>query len=666
MGDVNGDGIPDIVCNHGQILLGKGDGTFYVSPHTFGEAANFELLDLNGDGVLDILGLNTVDEWGFTVFLGNGNGTFQAPTFYPVADVETQVIAVGDFNGDGFVDAVTVGDKGIWLMTGKGGGVFNAPVLAVPGVGSTDLGLRAADMNNDGMLDIVLAAGGDGPSGGVAILLGNGNGTFQAPVTYLGYYNGCNITVADINSDGYLDVLCASSENASEIGVWLGEEGGKLRAPYVLTLPNNGDVEVGDVNGDGIPDLVTDSVYVSYGLGHDHFSNALYFPTAGGASQVVLANLRSPKLIDLVVNAEFTGLTVLLNKGNGRFIEGVTTAFPSSLGCGTQADFNNDGIPDLGYIQNSDTFLVMLGTGKVSAPFTAGPTISIPSPPTGGAVCFTNPGDLNGDGIPDFIVYETNNTATSGTLYPLFGKGDGNFTLGPPTSVGGDSLYYLVDVNGDGKADLINPGANQIEYGNGDGTFQKPIQLVSGVGNPISSVSWADLNGDGKPDLVVQVEDGIATYILLSNSSDTFTQTSISDFPADTFAVALGDLNGDGVPDLLLGSVANTMVLFINDGTGKFTRNQQLEVSGLQSVSAPTVIDLNGDGLNDIAVADGSDIAVLTNEGNLLFSQPKYFGQLSGGLFFGNWHGQAANAGLSDIMMPSGAGTTTMLLNETK
>lgn len=134
----------------------------------------------------------------------------------------------------------------------------------------------------------------------------------------------------------------------------------------------------------------------------------------------------------------------------------------------------------------------------------------------------------------------------------------------------------------------------------------------------------------------------------------------------DTFNVALGDLNGDGYPDLVLGSELSNIALYLNDGKGNFTFAEELTLGGLTTVSAPVIIDLNGDGKPDIAVSGGSDIGVLTNKGNLVFGQAAYFGQTSGDYYFGNWHGQAATAGKPDIMMPTGSGTTVMLLNETK
>jgi hypothetical protein len=614
VGDINGDGIPDIVCSTGQFLFGRGDGTFSLSTRYEDlYSADFELLDLNGDGNLDILGLDFGNTSSLGVAFGNGDGTFSTPTSYPIPDQTDLYLAVGDFNGDGIPDAATIGDQGVWLLTGKGGGEFNSPVLVAPTiVGSVYARFRAADMNGDGKLDLVVSA-----IGGVSILFGNGDGTFQSPVNYGGSYNGCNVTVADINSDGYLDVVCTTSQNIDTIVIYLGKAGGELRQPYLFALSNGGDVEVGDVNGDGIPDLVSDVVEVAYGLGKGKFSSPVSFPTYGLASQVVLANLRSPKVINLVTNATFVADTVLLNKGDGRVIEGITTPVLSGLDCGTELDFNGDGIADIGFLDGPN-FVIEYGTGKIGAPFTTGPSSPVPQNAGYTQICPSNLADLNGDGIPDLLIPEVNSSGTVTLLVPFFGTGNGNFSAGVPFTTSGENTNPVIaDVNGDGKADLITPNSNQLWYGNGDGTFQAPVQLVSNPNKAVSSVWVADVNGDGVSDLVVQLEDGGNTVFLESNGHGGLTQTQVGDFPDgyvyDAFAVGLGDLNGDGYPDLVVGSALNSMGIYVNDGKGNFAFFENIDVSGLILAPEPLVLDVNGDGLNDIVVSDGDDIAVLTN-----------------------------------------------------
>ncbi len=671
VGDINNDGIPDIACSGGQFLFGRGDGAFTLSQdYKYLNGAGFSLVDLNGDGNLDILGLNLGGSaWSFGVSFGNGDGTFSEPTLYPIADQNGRDIAVGDFNGDGVPDAVTVADLGVWLATGIGNGLFDQPILAVPMAANPYSTFRAADINQDGKLDLVVST-----LQGFAILLGNGDGTFQSPVNYSTTFKGPYITVADINSDGYLDILLASTQNNDVITVYLGEVGGTFKAPYFISIPTYEDIEVGDVNGDGIPDLVSDSVYIAYGKGNGEFTKPVYFPVGGGttanATQVLLAHLRCEKELDIITNDAFNRISVLLNRGNGTYVEGIKTALPSGLACGIGLDFNNDGIADLGFL-NGPNFVVEYGTGRVSAPFTAGPSSPVPQNSGYTQVCSSNFADINGDGIPDTLIPEVNSAGTATLLIPLFGTGDGSFTAGAPvTTPQVNNNAVLVDVNGDGKADLITPTTDQIWYGNGDGTFQAPVQLVSGISNTISAVQFADLNGDGVMDLVVQIEDGIGTYILLSNGKGGLTQTLLGDcsgpnYCYDTFNVALGDVNGDGYPDLVLGNELSNMALYINNGKGAFTFAEKLEVLGLLGASSPQILDVNGDGMNDVVVSDGIDIGVLANYGNLEFRQPVYFGQTESAYYFGNWHGQSATSGLPDVMMP-GSGSVTMLLNETK
>jgi hypothetical protein len=674
VGDINNDGIPDVACSGGQFMLGKGDGTFTLSPQYADLGGDgLVLLDLNSDGNLDLLGLNLPKGgWGFKVALGNGDGTFDTPTYYPISDESSVYIGVGDFNDDGIPDAVTVADLGVWLMTGKGKGIFNQPVLAVPMATNPFSRSEVADINDDGKLDIVVAT-----FGGFAVLFGNGDGTFQAPVNYSNPYGGPSLTVADINSDGYLDVICSSTQNDGGITIFLGEAGGTFRKPYKFSIDNYEDVEVGDVNGDGIPDLVSDSVYVAYGLGKGRFSTPVYFPVAGeaiaNATSLVLAHLRNEKDLDIVTNDAFNHVTVLLNKGNGSYIEGITTSLPSGLNCEAEADINGDGIADLGFTQEPSAFLMELGTGKITAPFSTGPSTAIPQN-SGYAIGCPAVGDLNGDGIPDVVIPEINTGGTETLLYPLIGSGNGIFTVGAPLMLSGvNNNVVLADVNGDGKADLVTPTLNELWYGNGDGTFQAPVQLAVG-GSPISSVATGDLNGDGVTDLVVQIGPGGVTIVLESNGSGGETQTNLGECSSpnvcyDTSYVGIGDVNGDGYPDLVLGSdESKFMGLYLNDGKGgfAFATTPRINVPGLLSAPAPMVLDVNGDGMGDIVVADGNDILILPNVGNLEFRQPVLLGQITGGLYyFGNWHGQSATSGLPDIAMPT-SDSVVMLVNETK
>jgi hypothetical protein len=176
-----------------SVLLGNGDGTFQTGPvsyTTIDGSSAFVAADMNADGIVDIV--MTGDDagpgyvGGVAVCLGNGDGTFQYGTFYPIADTGFDYLVVGDFNGDGIPDVATAGFSGVWLLTGKGDGTLNPGVL-VASLPASDGKIATADFNGDGNLDIVVvqrSGGVNGSGAGTAVLLGNGNGTFQTAKTF--------------------------------------------------------------------------------------------------------------------------------------------------------------------------------------------------------------------------------------------------------------------------------------------------------------------------------------------------------------------------------------------------------------------------------------------------------------------------------------------------
>ncbi len=187
LGDVTGDGIPDIVAVAAQdtvsTMPGNGNGSFgnaVNTPVQWLDMSGAALADLNGDGKADLViggSPEAVGDGGIGVLFSNGDGTFPQPVFYKVNDGALGNAVVGDFNGDGIPDVAAGGTKGIWFFKGKGDGTFHAGFLAVA-TPSQALWSGAADFNGDGKLDLAVSAY---PSG-VYMLLGKGNGTFKQPV----------------------------------------------------------------------------------------------------------------------------------------------------------------------------------------------------------------------------------------------------------------------------------------------------------------------------------------------------------------------------------------------------------------------------------------------------------------------------------------------------
>jgi hypothetical protein len=244
--DVNGDGNADLlVANSGDdtvgVLLGNGDGTFKVAvtyPSGGSAPVSTVVADVNGDGKLDLLVVNScsdcvTDAGSVAVLLGNGDGTFQAAVPYGSLGYAPRAVAVADVNGDGKPDIVVANNcvnylcsnssGSVAVLLGNGNGTFQAAVAYDSGTSYAN-SVTVADVNGDGKLDLLVAnscgTGSNCTNGTVGALLGNGNGTFQAAVTYnSGGYGAGSVAVADVNGDGKPDVVvsnqCASSSNCT-------------------------------------------------------------------------------------------------------------------------------------------------------------------------------------------------------------------------------------------------------------------------------------------------------------------------------------------------------------------------------------------------------------------------------------------------------------------
>jgi hypothetical protein len=355
-------------------------------------------------------------------------------------------------------------------------------------------------------------------------------------------------------------------------------------------------VAVADVNGDGIPDLISAS-----------YCNVQCHTTDGWVS-------------------------VLLGNGNGKFQTAVGYTSGGDYGTAVAvADLNGDGKPDLVVTNLCDRsngcttglVAVLLGNGNGTFQAAVG-TSSGGSTPNSIAVA-----DVNGDGKPDLVVANKG----SNSVAVLFGNGDGTFQAAVPYDSGGDLPISaaIADVNRDGKPDLVVtntcisasscPGFGSVGVllGNGNGTFQSALTYDPGA-YTLQGLAVADVNGDGKPDLVVALSSG-TVRVLLGNGDGTFQPAVAVETAVDSTSVAVADINGDGKPDLVVSGSNSTNVsivgVLLGNGDGTFQPISTYK-SGGAGVLSVVVQDLNSDSKPDVVVVNINPVAGPSSLGVLL------------------------------------------------
>jgi len=268
LSDFNNDGILDFAATYGseiRVLLGNGDGTFRfgsVATYSYFDPAAIATGDFNNDGNEDLVfgaNPNGPPTW-LVVELGQGNGKFKPETRFGHFSSYALGAAVGDFNRDGNLDLVSVSPATVSVFLGQGDGSFKH-LTNYNELGGDEVAL--ADFNGDGILDLAVLR--DTGDGGLYVQLGNGDGTFQKPRLvdpnpHLGCVTG-NLLISDFNGDGKDDLAyCERDANSGKIWVALGNGDGTFQKPVSLTIPANQGVfsfAVGDFNSDGKTDILT-------------------------------------------------------------------------------------------------------------------------------------------------------------------------------------------------------------------------------------------------------------------------------------------------------------------------------------------------------------------------------------------------------------------------
>ncbi|MBK7801800.1 MAG: VCBS repeat-containing protein [Chloracidobacterium sp.] len=304
--------------------------------------------DFNGDGIQDMVTVN-VNSNNVSVLIGDGSGGFAAAVNYGVASLPKEV-AVGDLNGDGKQDLVTanIGSYNISVLLGDGAGGFSA--ASNYGLGTTPVSVAIGDLNGDGKPDLAVA---DPWVNSVSILLGDGSGGFSAPANFSVGSAPFSVVIGDLNGDGKPDIVTVNSAS-NNVSVLLGNGSGGFGAAANFGVGSNPySVAAGDLNGDGLQDIVTansasDNVSVLLGNGSGGFSAAVNFAVGSGPISLVLGDLNGDGKPDIATANEITNtISVLTGTGTGSFGAPVNFAVGSDPYSVTFGDLNADGKLDV-------------------------------------------------------------------------------------------------------------------------------------------------------------------------------------------------------------------------------------------------------------------------------------------------------------------------------
>lgn len=512
----------------------------------------------------------------------------------------------------------------------------DAPVFPdeiVPFAGDV-FGMTVADLNDDGFVDVVSVGGYN--EGHVSVLLGRGHGSFHSEQRYDIGGNAWAVAAGDLNGDGRADLAVANG-GAGNVNLFYGTPGGTFSRGEDLDASGPASVLIRDFNSDGLQDLAVSGEFaVSVRLG---MKGGTLGPSiesqASPAYAMAAGDLNGDGVLDLLISGtEYWWGGVMLGLGDGRFVwhDGVpgNTATNAEL-----ADLNKDGALDVLTVDVNGVIRVGLNDG--SGAFTFGPTMQA------GYLDYTLAvADFDGDGVLDVASGGRGSSYNELSIFP--GIGDGTFRQRLVYPMGG--LFGLVsaDLDDDGRDDLvlesqaydIGPILLRL-YGRAEGGIG-PQALQVKTFTPPAGLDLGDLDRDGHSDLVAAVQSqalwGVGSWLWDGHGGFEYWQgIGVQPRPA---VPLLDDLNGDGIRDLVLASAAvqvcfgftcQTIVpgdnrSYLGTAGGGF---QWVSTFDQGKVGPPVLADFNGDGLPDLAHIAASEVWLRPGIGNGTFGAERKY-----------------------------------------
>ncbi len=493
-----------------------------------------------------------------------------------VGDHPVQVIA-GDFDGDGFLDLVSVDrlSSSLSLMKGFGDGTFRR-IASLP-TGTYPGGAVLADFNNDGLLDL---ATGNFLSQDVTVMLGNGLGGFGAKISTPASTTGAGIVAGDWNLDGKKDVAVIDSNN-NRLSILLGTGTGTFGSPSLITVGTRPQAAaVADFNADGKADIAVANngsgnvqVWRGNGTGGFTLANTLSTGTGSGPFAVVAADFNVDGRPDIAVSDNLAGGCGGLQGDVKVFLATTTGTFGAAkIACPgdgprgiAAADLNNDSKLDLivGLSQQTGTGKVAVMNGDNAGNF--GAPVTAATGPLPGSLAV---GDFNLDGSLDVAA----TSLTGATLSLLSNNAAGGFVVAgviPLTCTTGSACSPTAIVSGDFNNDtkpdvaVVNAADESVGLilGDGLGGFGAMVTTSTGVNSGPSYAATLDENRDGKLDVVTANEYCDEVTGICTDTVNYFQNNGAGGFtspPHITVAacdgvqgIATGEISGDLYADVV-------------------------------------------------------------------------------------------------------------------
>ncbi|MCA9279874.1 MAG: VCBS repeat-containing protein [Phycisphaeraceae bacterium] len=566
--------------------------------------------DLDGDGIVDAASASL----GLHVYLGNKRPGFDPEIVFAngINSPGDALVTSGDFDNDGDIDLLMSGNGEYLLYVNDGLAFFSQQSrIEVVGINMSGTSL-AGDIDLDGNVDAVILGYGNNAEAAI-VLFGDGFGNFADPVI-VGLGNGAaDIKLADMDSDGDLDIVASVSTQQTTgrvaIGKYIGNQAFASVVHYVADRNPTG-IDVVDIDNDTDLDVVaacygSDNIVVLENDGAGGLSLSFGVGVIGEVRAISVADLDNDLDPDFIVTTiDSDEHVVIVNNGNGVLTE--TQRLPAGsvnvIGWTQPVDLDCDG--DIDIVRSGDIsigtfdpeiFQILINQGNGT--FESCERTSLPENE------WLIAADVNFDGNQDLLC------CVGGEVTPMLNDGLGTFTKSAALFSSSEYPMEYIDINKDGIYDIVMSRFREyargvrfkVAMGTNTGSYTQ-LTLMQPPGNRVGQTVTGDFDNNGYVDIASVVYSNASSpsnLAIWENDGEQFVLV-LHDLEPETVCLAAGDINNDTLLDIVACS-RNRVQVLKNRGDGSYSVESVIEtIGGIQQVA---LVDLNNDGLLDICAA---------------------------------------------------------------